>query len=245
MQHTTLSRALFVIDQVSKAPEGLRFSEIRARLGQPSPTTVTKILKELVAAEVLVKTDTGAYMLGVKPYFWGKAAGRVQDTMQLIRGHMRQLHADFEASVNLFTCSENRMLCLESFMAPQSPSMWPAGHSLPLELPVIGSVFFFQHSTLAEDDVLQSQVQAHDPGLDFQQVRRMVQTSLETGLQDDQELFYPGVHRFAVPLRKEGNVSMVLGLGVLAARLERGLAVEDVVARLREAQARIEERLAE
>ena len=129
-------------------------------------------------------------------------------------------------------------------MAPQSPSMWPAGQSLPLELPVIGSVFFFQHSALAEEDILHAQVQAHDPGVDFQQVRRMVQTSLETGLQDDQGLFYPGVHRFAVPLRKEGNVSMVLGLGVLAARLERGLAVEDITARMREVQTRIEERMA-
>lgn len=241
MSQTILTRALQVVDEISKYPEGLRFSWIRNFLGNPSPTTVSKILKELVVADVLSKNADGSYVLGMKVYFWGKAASRRHGIMQNIRSHMRSLHHDLGASVNLFTCSEDNMFCLESFMAPQSPSMWPGGQSLELALPVIGSVFFYSPAQLRDEAFLRSQIEKHTEKMSFSEVQRMIETALNRDLQDDLGLFYPGMRRLAVPIREAGQVVMVLGLGVLEARIRKSGALEDIVSRLREAKSGIED----
>jgi DNA-binding IclR family transcriptional regulator len=243
MGETTLSRALKTIDEISKYPEGLRFSQIRKFLGNPSPTTVTKILKELTSTDVIAKNSDGAYVLGVKPYFWGKATSRRQGLMQNIREHMKNLHLEFGASVNLFNSSGGNMFCLESFMAPQSPSMWQGGQSLELELPVIGSIFFYPDEKLENEEFLSSEIAKHSEEISLSRVRQMIKESFSTGFQDDFGLFYPGVRRFAVPLKEDGKTIMVLGVGVLEARLKKEGLAESIISKMKDIKIRIEDEI--
>ncbi len=241
MSQTILSRALTVIDAISKSTEGLRFSEVAKILDNPSPTTVNKILKELVHADVLEKTPSGRYALGWKIYFWGRAMGRKNEPIQYIREHMRRLHGAFHASVNLFTCVDDRMFCLESFMDPESPSLWQAGQSLELRLPVLGAVFFIPPDRLRDDAFIEAELQRHRHPASPEDARRMIDHAASTGVQNDFALFYPGMHRFSVPLRENGRPVMALGLGIMPARLaEDGLEAR-IVDALRDAQYKIED----
>ena len=241
MSQTILSRAFTVIDAISKSAEGLRFSEVAKVLDNPSPTTVNKILKELVHADVLEKTPSGRYALGWKIYFWGRAMGRKNEPIQYIREHMRRLYETFHASINLFTCVDDRMFCLESFMDPESPSLWQAGQSLELRLPVLGAIFFIPPDRLRDDAFIENELQRHRHPVSPEDVLRMIDRAASTGVQNDFALFYPGIHRFSVPLREKGRTVMALGLGIMPARLaEDGLETR-IVDALLDAQYKIED----
>ncbi|PTN38948.1 transcriptional regulator, IclR family protein [Desulfonatronum sp. SC1] len=242
MSETTLLRALKVVDEISRHPEGLGFSAIRIFLGNPSPTTVNKILKELLGMDVLQKTSGKTYVLGTRAYFWGKAAARSNDPMRVVRAHMRGLHEEFQASVNLFTCSQGSLFCLESFVAPHSPSMWSAGQSLALSLPVVGSVFFHDPVQLRDEGFLQQELAAHREEISLDDVKNMIREALQTRIQDDGGLFYPGMRRFAVPIREQERTVLVLGLGVLEARLNRSEIRDRIVSGMVEARESIEQR---
>lgn len=240
MGQTTLTRALCVIDEVSRHNDGMRFSEVRAFLENPSPTTVSKILRELTAMDVLTKNAHGAYILGIKPYFWGKAAATRQGMMQQIQKQMKILHCEFNASVNLLTCANASVFCLESFMAPQSPSMWQGGQSLDLELPVIGSIFFYTREQLRDEAFLLSEIKKHNEKLSLEQVKKMIRSAADSDVQDDSALFYPGARRFAVPIREKGKTVMVLGLGVLDAAVSSKDVREKIFLRMRQLKKNIE-----
>lgn len=229
-----------VMDEASRRPDGLRFSDVQKLLEKASPTTVNKILKELIAAGALSKARDGRYVVGIKAYFWGKTVIARQGPMQVVRECMTELHKRFEASVNLFTCSGEHMLCLESITSPQSPSLWPAGKSLPLQLPVIGSIFFFTQEQLADEAFMRAECARHDPGLDLGKVLEIARSARATSIQFDAGLFYPGVYRLAVPIMEQGRIAMVLGLGVLEVRVTSMDFVDRISAAMNEMKDRIQ-----
>lgn len=243
MSQSTLARALAVMDEASKSPEGLRFSDVQRMLGGPSPTTVNKILKELTRADALRKNREGRYVVGMKAWFWARSAVASGGPMQVVRGCMEELRLRFDASVNLFTCSGDHMLCLESATSPLSPSLWPAGSGVPLELPVIGAVFFLPQERLDDAAFLRAECARHDQDMDMESVQRMVREARRTGVQYDAGLFYPGVCRLAVPILEQGRIAMVLGFGVLEARVPDDHTVDRMTAAMLETKARIEQNL--
>lgn len=243
LRDSLLTRALQIVDEISNSPQGLRFSDLKKSLAIPSPSTLSKILRELTQADVLSKTDGGRYVVGMKAYFWGKSVTARRGPIQILREHMVHLHEEFGASVNLFTCYGQYMFCLESVMSSQSPALWPAGKGLPLELPVIGSIFFFSPEQLKDVTFLQAACERHRPRLKLEDVRKMIQEAEHNGMQYDPGLFYPGMYRLALPLKDKGNTTMVLGAGVLEARQERTDTMQRLATAMREAKANIEKEL--
>ena len=242
MSDSILRRALRVVDAVSAAPEGLRHKEIKALLGAPSPSTVSKILHELVGADVLAKTPQGAYVVGMKAYFWGKNVAARRGPLQTIREEMQDLRERFEASVNLFTLSGRSMLCLEGYTSERSTVLWPAGKSLPLALPVIGAMFFIDPGLMRSGEYLEELCAAHRPRLDPARVSALYEETMATDLMLDPGIFYPGILRAAVPIRERGEVAMVLGVGVMESQHEDET---DILATLGEALSAARERIDE
>lgn len=241
MSTTILSRAIQVIDAVSKSEQGMRFSDIAAELDHPSPATVTKILKELTREKILEKAGTGAYVLGRKTYFWGRCMAAKNTPIQVIRSCMEQLHKDLRLSVNLFTCIDQRLFCLESIVDPDSPALWQAGKSLPLHISVLGAVFFMPRDLLQDEDFLSQQIAGHEADLDQEEVKEVILQARTSGLLDDQGIFFPGMRRFAVPLYEADTVVMTLGVGIMPARLEHNPALyERIISRLQSARSEIE-----
>ncbi|MCF8104900.1 MAG: transcriptional regulator, IclR family protein [Desulfohalobiaceae bacterium] len=243
MSASLLSRAITIIDAISKSEDGLRFTDLARVLNNPSPATVNKILKELLAETILEKTAHNRYTLGRKVYFWGRSMAVRNTPLQVIKEHMRRLHRDLRVSVNLFACVGDNMLCLESFMDSESPSLWPVGVSLPIQVSILGAIFFIPGDSLSDKDFLQKEIEAHPYPLSLDTLRRMVEEAAATGFQDDFGAFYPGMHRFAVPLNEAGRTVMTLGLGIMPARLqEEGLAGR-IKSRLQRSRAEIEQYL--
>lgn len=236
-----LSRAIRVIDAVSHNGEGLRFSEAARMLDNPSPSTVNKILKELVREGLLQKTAEGRYTLGRKVYFWGRAMAAQNTPIQTIRHQMQHLHQQFRISVNLFTCVAGTMFCLESHLDPQSPLLYPAGKSLPLRLSVQGAVFFIADDKLADPAFLEAEADLIEEPLTAADLADMIARVRASGIQEDPGLFYPGIHRFAIPLREKGQTVMSLGVGLSAKRANDAAFSEAIVSELRNVQAAVED----
>lgn len=239
MADSLLTRALTVVDAVSRSDAGLRFGEVQALLGGPSPATVSKILRELTQADVIAKTAQGRYVVGVKALFWGKAAAAHRPPIRVIRDEMRRISETFGAAVNLFSRSGPDMVCLESITAPQSPNLWPAGKAVPLALPVLGSVFFMAPEALDDPGALRAACREQGTE-DVNAVRAMIAEARRTGVQRDAGLFYSGLHRLSVPLEDAGRVTMVLGAGFFAGNDPRAPDPDRIVAALLEAKRRIE-----
>jgi DNA-binding IclR family transcriptional regulator len=128
--------------------------------------------------------------------------------------------------------------------------MWQGGQSMDLELSVIGSIFFYpeeQLEQLQEEDSFLSELENHGRRIFLDRVKdrvkEMIKKALESDLQDDFALFYPGVRRFAVPIREKGKVVMVLGLGILDARVASQRDLEEIFLRLKQFQHETEELL--
>jgi DNA-binding IclR family transcriptional regulator len=141
--------------------------------------------------------------------------------IQIIRSCMEQLHKELSASVNLFTCIDQRLFCLESIVDPDSPALWQAGKSLPLHISVMGAVFFMPQEQLEDVEFLAGEIARQETKPDLQDVQDVLLQARKLEFLDDRGLFFPGMHRFAVPLYEEGKTAMALGLGVMPARLEQ------------------------
>ncbi len=87
-------------------------------------------------------------------YFWGRCMAAKNTPIQIIRSCMEHLYNDLSTSVNLFTCIDQRLFCLESIVDPDSPAMWQAGKSLPLHISVLGAVFFMSEEQIQDEDFL-------------------------------------------------------------------------------------------
>jgi len=240
-EKSLLTRAIRVIDAVSRNREGLRFSEAARILDNPSPSTVNKILKELVREGLLQKTAEGRYTLGRKVYFWGRAMAAQNTPIETIRRQMQHLHRQLRVSVNLFTCVDGTMFCLESYLDSQSPLLYPAGKSLPLRLSVQGAVFFMAAEKLEDPAFLEEEAALIEEPLTVADLAAMIARARRNGMQDDPGLFYPGIHRFAIPLREKGQTVMTLGVGFSAKRAREASFSEALAGELRDIQAAIED----
>lgn len=217
-----LTRAIRVIDAVSSAPDGIRYSDVASVLDNPSPSTVSKILKELTQEGVIQKNAEGRYTLGRKVFFWGRVTGTQNTPIQVIREQMRRLRDQYQVSVNLFTRSEETMFCLESYRDDRAPLIYPAGTSLPLNLNVMGAIFLIPPEKLDDTEFLKQQAEFNDEPVALEDIQRMIDQARENNLQDDFGIFYPGLRRFAIPIKERGRTIMTLGVGVSPRRAEEG-----------------------
>ena len=239
-EKSILSRALRVVDAISRTSDGLRFSEISRILDNPSPATVNKIIKALIWEDVLQKTTEGRYTLGRKIYLWGRVMAAQNPPIQIIRQQMLSIHEKYQVSVNLFTCVDQVMFCLECYMDTKTPLLYPAGKSLSLNLNVQGAVFFIPAEKLSDLTFLETEALNHEAPLSIEELQKMIRLTRETDIQDDLAMFYPGLRRFSVPLRENGKIVLTMGVGVSSKRTREGDLAETIVSELQDVRKRIE-----
>lgn len=235
-----LTRAIRVVDAVSTRRDGIRFSDVAAVLDNPSPSTVSKILKELTKEGVLQKTPEGRYTLGRKVYYWGRATQTQNTPIQIIREQMSLLRDRYQVSVNLFTCSGQTMFCIESYRADQAPLIYPAGASLPLRLNVMGAVFLISPEKLDDIDFLKQEAEENDEPVRLEDIQRMITHARANDLQDDFGIFFPGLRRVAIPIREKGHTIMTLGVGLSPRKAEKDNMIQRITTDLRNIQDWIE-----
>lgn len=227
-----LSRAIRVVDAISQSKAGLRFSEVSRVLNQPSPSTVNKILKELGAENVIQKSSEGRYTLGRKIYLWGRVVAAQNTPIQIIRQQMLHIHHNYQVSVNLFTCVDQTMICLECYLDNQTPLLYPAGKCLPLALGVQGAVFFILPETLADSAFLEREAENYETPPKVADLKQMIRQAQLNDIQDDRALFYQELRCFSVPIREHGKIVMTVGVGVSSRRTREGDLVDAITSEL-------------
>ena len=235
-----LSRAIRVVDAISQSKAGLRFSEVSRVLDHPSPSTVNKILKELGAEDVIQKSSEGRYALGRKIYLWGRVVAAQNTPIQIIRQQMLHVHHKYQVSVNLFACVDQTMICLECYLDPQTPLLYPAGKCLPLALGLQGAVFFIPPDTLGDSAFLESEAENYETPLRVADLKKMIYQTQLNDIQDDRAMFYPDLHRFSVPIREHGKIVMTVGVGVSSKRTREGALADAIISELQHIRTSVE-----
>jgi hypothetical protein len=140
----------------------------------------------------------------------------------------------------VFTCVDQTMFCLECYMDSRSPLLYPAGKSLPMQLSVQGAVFFIPPEQLHDRESLEQEAAGHEEPLRVKDLEDMIRYAEKHDLQDDFALFYPGMHRFSVPLRENVKTVMTLGVGISEKRTRNSGRTERILRDLQEIRRRIE-----
>ncbi len=235
-----LFRAIRVVDAISQSKAGLRFSEVSRVLNHPSPSTVNKILKELGAEDVIQKSSEGRYTLGKKIYLWGRVVAAQNTPIQIIRQQMLHVHRNYRVSVNLFACVDQTMICLECYLDTQTPLLYPAGKCLPLALGVQGAVFLIPPETLGDPAFLERESESYETPLRVTDLEEMIRQAESNDIQDDRAMFYPGLHRFSIPIREHGKIVMTVGVGVSSKRTREGDLADAIISELQEIRSSVE-----
>ncbi len=239
-EKSLIARSIKVIDLVSRYEEGIRYSQIDAAFDGLSPTTLSKILRELAENKVIEKTGNGTYILSRKVFYWGQSVKNEQSIMQVLHEELLHLNHVLKASANCFTHIEGTMFCLDRIDEPNSPSLLAAGKKVRIGIGVLGAVFFKPEKMWGCKDKIEAEIRKKGFKAGTDDVKRMISRALAEDYQDDEGLFFPGSRRFAVPIRLGGNTVYVLGIGIMSVRLEEEGLYEKIKAELFASRQRIE-----
>ncbi len=220
-EKSLLTRGLRVIDAISRAETGLRFSQIAEVLGSPSPATVNKILKELLAENVVQRLDDGAYGLAAKVQVWSAVAASSVDEPALIKRELHRLHTQLQVTAKVFVRVGDQIYCTDGFVDEASPALMSVGNHTEIHPTVIGAVFFMSKAELNKHDkAVEKYARIHDYAVTADKIRKVMKQSIQNGIEDDQALYYPGSRRLSVPVSIGGQVKYILGIGAMPVRFE-------------------------
>ncbi|MDA3962093.1 MAG: hypothetical protein PF961_14975 [Planctomycetota bacterium] len=206
---TPLGRAARLLDAVSVSP--LRFSEAQNLLGGLAPSSLNRLLKSMLSVGMLERVENGAYGPGPRLVRWHRSA---DTTLRLLaRPVLEELLEELNATVVLMVRAGDEMVCLDRRTHESSPALMRPGLVRPIELPVIGSALMMDEGTLSDERELRRQLDVKGITTPMATIRRMLAKYRRNGWLDDLAAFYPPNRRFAFPIRKDGEVVAVLGLG--------------------------------
>ena len=122
----------------------------------------------------------------------------------------------------------------------KTPLLYPAGKCLPLELELQGALFFMPPERLDDPAFLDAESENLEAALSAEDLRTMIQRARSADMQDDQAMFYPGLHRFSVPIREQGKVVMTVGVGVSSKRTREGNLAAAIISELEHLRSSVE-----
>ena len=111
-QVRSLTRALSILQNLAKNPDGMSLTELSEATSLP-PSTTHRLLTTL-EAERFVRPDSqgGLWRIGVAAFFVGSAFSRSRDTLTLVRPYLKRLMEVSGETSNLFVESEGEAVCI-------------------------------------------------------------------------------------------------------------------------------------
>lgn len=95
----SVSKALTILEELSKVPEGMGLVEISNKVGM-NKTTVYRLLTSLLEKEFVEQDETtGKYSLGLKILGIASALYRKMDIRAIVRNHAAELFPDFQGTL--------------------------------------------------------------------------------------------------------------------------------------------------
>lgn len=226
-ENSLLSRGINVISAISEKKQGARFRDIAAAIGNPSPRTTSKILKELVNKGVIKKNAEGTYVLSTLVMKWAVNVPKVTNIVDLAQPLMERLRVKFRVSVNLLHYVDKKLTCLESIVAPYSPSLLEKGVTRPCICSLVGSLFFMNKNERNKidkhlEDILNTDPSAYEKIATKEEVDEIVKNFEIENIYDDFGHIFSGLRRIGVDIKCKGKPCFSLGVGFVSARGKDG-----------------------
>jgi DNA-binding IclR family transcriptional regulator len=223
--NSLLSRGITVITVIGNNPNGAKFSQVAMAIGNPSPRTTSKILKELINKDVIKKNDDGSYSLSSLVINWALSIPRITDIREMAFPLMKKLSDKFRVSVNLLQYRQNELMCLESIQAPYSPSLLGKGISRPCIFSLVGSLFFMGKEERGDvgkhlKDIHEIDPSAYEKPATREEIIKILDIFEKENVYDDCGHVYTGIRRFGVSVDFEGVPLFSVGVGFITSRGE-------------------------
>jgi DNA-binding IclR family transcriptional regulator len=217
-EKSLLTRGLKVIDAISASDRGLSFSGVSSLLGEPSPSTVNKILKELLAGNIIQKADSGDYILSEKVAVWGRAALAGKAEYEIIHNKLEALSRSFSVTAKSFIRVSNQIMCVDGVIESNSPALMSVGKREDINLGVLGGVFFLTADERENIQNIVNTLNREHPEIDDKIALSVMENALKEGIEDDGGKYYPGIRRLSVPIIIGGEVRYTIGVGMIKGR---------------------------
>lgn len=217
---TAVERAVKVLDVLAEAAGPVRFCHIQDALGGISQTTVTRILKRLVAAEAIQKVDGQGYCLAGKVLTWAAAVSAPRDLRDLARPHLVALHAELRVTAALATVRAGQHISLERVEEPDMPSLAAPGRTRPNVAPLMGSMFFATPEQLADEAFFPAVFNGRALESTRAEQEEYCRRALAEDLAIDRGYFSRWTGKMAAPVRQRTRIVACLCIAYPLARWE-------------------------
>ena len=218
-----VDRTLDVLGAFDERHRRLRLTELAARSGLSAPTTL-RIVRRLVEAGALERTDDGSYVVGRRLWDLGLLAPVQTGLREVAAPFLQDLQAATRATVHLAERDGDRVLYLDRLSGVASvPVVSRVGSRLPMHATGVGKVLLAHAPAEVQQRVLAdlrrlTPYTVVTPGALARQLERVRRDGFAT----TQEELTLGACSVAVPVRgAEGDVVAALGIVVPSLRRDR------------------------
>jgi DNA-binding IclR family transcriptional regulator len=217
-----VDRTLDVLGAFDERHRSLRLAELATRSGLTPPTTL-RIVRRLVDAGALERTDDGAYVVGRRLWDIGLLAPVQTGLREVAAPFLQDLHAATRATVHLAERDGDRVLYLDRLSGVASvPVVSRVGSRLPMHATGVGKVLL-AHAPLEVQQAVLAELPRITPYTITQPGR--LRRQLAQVLRDDCALTVEemslGACSVAVPVRHHQDVVAALGIVVPSVRRDR------------------------
>jgi DNA-binding IclR family transcriptional regulator len=216
-----VDRTLDVLGAFDERHRSLRLAELAARSGLTPPTTL-RIVRRLVDAGALERTDDGSYVVGRRLWDIGLLAPVQTGLREVAAPFLQDLQAATRATVHLAERDGVRVLYLDRLSGVASvPVVSRVGSRLPMHATGVGKVLLAHAPAEVQQRVLAdlrrlTPYTVVTPGTLVRQLERVRRDGFAT----TQEEMTLGACSVAVPVR-DGDGEVVAALGVVVPSLRR------------------------
>ena len=235
MAGSSLQYALKIMDCLAQSENSLGFNDLQRSLGGISPTTVSRVMRNLVEAGVVCKLENGRYSLDERISFWGLRARQTLYTNRGLHDDLKQLSTTFRVTTTYRMRMDNSICIVDRCLDPHSPSLGEPGRIYPVILPVSGAVFCRPLDQWTSEQITKDIAEyANASQCDVIAARDMIEKAFANKLMDDQGMLIPGVRRLDVSLDDKVPACGIVTVGCVPQRLEDDSLRREIITALHE-----------
>ncbi|MGI6084655.1 MAG: IclR family transcriptional regulator [Acetivibrionales bacterium] len=242
----TITKAINIIDYVKKKKEA-SLNEILSDLGYAKSTTY-QILQTLRRHDVLSRTDSGKYRLGMKCFTWGHAISRNIDIRRVSHDILRELAVTTGVSAHLaIRIGETRATFVEKIDgALYTVHNTVIGEDIVWQCSACGKVLFAWADEESQKNILKTisyKPYTQNSVLCEEDFLKSISLAKDRGYALDAMEWTDNVYGVGVPVfDHKGNAIAAISCAILASELHRK-EIEEYVKNLNEASSKITRKL--
>ena len=212
-----IGKAVAALDQFLNGDSALTLPELSRRLGM-SRSTVHRLLTTMERHQLVDRTETGAYELGMHLFQLGSAVQVAAVLSRLARPSLEELAERFAVSSYLSVRDGDRALCVARVdRGPVKTTVYEIGDTLPLNMGAAPTILLADLPAPELDRILNRPLRSMTPHTitDPQAIRRRLDTIRKTRVAYAADDVQVGLAAMGVPVRDRTG-SVIAAVSVVA-----------------------------